>query len=279
MNAPDSVMIFGSYSWKLDDTTWVINFMNGSQNMYLLEGDNKALLIDTGWGAGNVKSYVEKLTDKPIEVINTHFHPDHSGSNGEFEWVYVSKNWEKDSHSLVDCPFDLSALPYVDYEKRIVGTGDIIDLGGRKIAIYDAKPAHCESTLFLWDCQRGMYFIGDDFESTQTIFHDGEMSEASAYDVRQRLNNLRDNALSIKEKKDEIRFLLPNHNGAPIAMSYIDDYIGLVEHIFAGDAVVEDKLNHFFIEQSPLAPYLCRVRWNHCSIIAKKADIVKVYGQ
>ena len=47
---PSLEEIFGSYmSWKLDNQTWIINFMNGTENMYLLEGDKKALLIDTGY--------------------------------------------------------------------------------------------------------------------------------------------------------------------------------------------------------------------------------------
>ena len=30
--------IFGSFMpWKLDESTWILNFMNGSQNVYLLE--------------------------------------------------------------------------------------------------------------------------------------------------------------------------------------------------------------------------------------------------
>ena len=50
------VETFGSYlSWKLDEHTWILNFMGGSQNMYLLEGTDRALLIDTGWGAGNLR--------------------------------------------------------------------------------------------------------------------------------------------------------------------------------------------------------------------------------
>ena len=66
---PDLIQIFGSYMpWKLDDKTWIIQFMNGSQYMFLLEGEEKALLIDTGWGAGNLKAFVEKLTDKPLIV-------------------------------------------------------------------------------------------------------------------------------------------------------------------------------------------------------------------
>ena len=40
--------------------------MGDSEYMYLLEGDEKALLIDTGYGAGNLREYVEKLTSKPI---------------------------------------------------------------------------------------------------------------------------------------------------------------------------------------------------------------------
>ena len=37
---PNPVQIFGSYmSWKLNDDTYVISFMGGSQFMYLQEGD------------------------------------------------------------------------------------------------------------------------------------------------------------------------------------------------------------------------------------------------
>lgn len=57
---PDLLDIFASYtSWKYNEDTWIINFMDGSQNMYLLEGDEKALLIDTGWGSGTLRPYVE----------------------------------------------------------------------------------------------------------------------------------------------------------------------------------------------------------------------------
>ncbi len=281
MEAPNLVQIFGSYtSWKLDEQTWMISFMNGSQFMFLLEGDEKALLVDTGWGAGNVRAYVEKLTDKPIEVINTHFHPDHAGSNGEFEKVYVSAAWEKDAKSLEGCPFDLSALPYPNYEKVIVGTGDVIDLGGRQIEVIDARPAHCNSTLFLFDRTHGMYFAGDDFETAQTLMFDTSSSNDPTYGIRERLDNMRANAADILALKDQIKYLLPNHNGAPIAMSYIEDYIGIVDHIYAGDAIIEDKLNHPFVEKDPIASEgICRVRWGKASIFSIKKQIMSVYGK
>lgn len=50
MEQPSLEQIFGTYTaWKLDEITWMISFMNGSQYLYLLEGEEKALLIDTGW--------------------------------------------------------------------------------------------------------------------------------------------------------------------------------------------------------------------------------------
>lgn len=93
--------IFGSYTaWQAKEGTWFINFMNGTENMYLLEGSEKALLIDTGYGAGNLRAFVEKLTDKPIIVVNTHYHPDHAAGNGEFEEVYMSSGYALDAPTV-----------------------------------------------------------------------------------------------------------------------------------------------------------------------------------
>ena len=72
--------------------------------------------------------------------------------------------------------------------------------------------------------------------------------------------------------------MLPNHNGTPISLHYLDDYLGLVDAIHDGSALIEDKLNHRFIEMDPKAPELCRVRFGDCSIIIKKAELMKVYG-
>ena len=84
-------MIFGNYmSWKLDEKTWIISFMDGTEYIYLLEGDEMAMLIDTGYGIGHLRDYVEKLTDKPVVVVNTHFHPDHAAGNDEWEEVSFS---------------------------------------------------------------------------------------------------------------------------------------------------------------------------------------------
>ena len=57
---------------------------------YLAEGERNAVLIDTGCGLGDLKTYVESLTDKPITVLLSHGHLDHAPGAVQFENVYMS---------------------------------------------------------------------------------------------------------------------------------------------------------------------------------------------
>lgn len=277
---PSLEEIFGSYMpYKITDDTWVLSFMNGSEYMYLLEGNAKALLIDTGYGVGNLKKCVEKLTDKPILVVNTHFHPDHSAGNGEFEEVMVAAGWEVDAPSVSfpeQIPFDISKLPHPDYKKVIIGEGDVIDLGGRKIKVMDVAPAHCNSSLFFYDEENGMIFVGDEIEAAQVNMFDNSCNPDAPYEVNERLQNMKANCERVKALKPQ--FIFPNHNGTPIASSYVDDFIGLIDGIYEGKATIEDKLNHKYIEMDPKAPTLCRVRYGKASIFIKKDLVMSVYG-
>lgn len=283
MNPPNLEQIFGSYTaWKIDEQTWFINFMNGTENMYLLEGEDKALLIDTGYGAGNLREFVKKLTDKPILVANTHFHPDHAAGNGEFEKVYISKNYKLDAPSVnnpMAVPFDITKLPYPDYEKVLIGEGHTFELGGRIVEVLDVRPAHCNSSLFFLDRGHRMFFCGDELEAGQVMMFDNSKNPDVRYDVKERLQNLRLNSIRIKESGSCFDYLLPNHNGYPIAKSYIEDFIGLVDAIFSGTAVIEDKLNHPFVEMDPDSVRLCRVRYRKASIFIVKDEVLKVYGK
>lgn len=58
--------------------------------MYLVIGEEKACLLDTGYGYGNIKEYAEQLTNKPVFVILTHGHIDHAGGAGLFDEVYMN---------------------------------------------------------------------------------------------------------------------------------------------------------------------------------------------
>lgn len=58
-------------------------------HMYLVEGTEQALLIDTGVGVGELRSVVDALTQKPLTVVITHGHVDHAMGAGAFGDVPV----------------------------------------------------------------------------------------------------------------------------------------------------------------------------------------------
>lgn len=264
-------------SWKIGEGTWIINFMNGSQNMYLLEGEEAALLIDTGWGAGNLRAHVEKLTDKPVLVALTHGHLDHSGGNGEWESVMMLPGAEGDMFTCHRLPFDISKLPHPDYAHVIVHDGDTVELGGRTIELLDIS-SHSNGSLAFLDRKNGYLFVGDELESAQVLMYETEAIPGYDFVLDEKLRAHHANMNKIKALKGAWHTLLPAHNGTPIAHSYLEDYIGLVEHIYAGDAIIEDKLNHFYAEQGDPEHKLCRVRWGGASFFVNKADLMQLYG-
>ena len=278
---PPLTVIFGSYeAKKFDEGTWFINFMEGSQNLYLLEGEEKALLIDTGYGTNTLATFVKTLTDKPLLVANTHFHPDHAGGNGEFSRILLHHNWEADAGAVrpgPNLPFDISALPYPDYEKILLQDGDIIDLGNREIRVLEIC-AHSNSSLAFLDESHRFLICGDELESAQVLLYPLSGSN-EYYDLSQHLYQHRENMRKLKHLQPKIDHLLPNHNGFPISPDYIDRFIALVDAIYTGEAVVEDKLNHRFIEMDPIAPKLCRVKHNGVSFFVEKEKLLTVFGK
>jgi len=58
-------------------------------NAFLVEGTEKAALIDTGCGIGNLAQIVRELTQKPLIILMTHGHFDHDGGVKQFPGVPV----------------------------------------------------------------------------------------------------------------------------------------------------------------------------------------------
>jgi len=69
--------------------------ITSAENVFceLLIGSKRAMLIDTGYGFGDLQSVVKKLTgNKPLIIVNTHGHLDHACGNAQFdEYVYISE--------------------------------------------------------------------------------------------------------------------------------------------------------------------------------------------
>ena len=123
--------------------------------MYLVEGSDRAVLIDTGTGVGNLSEYVKELTDKTITVILTHGHVDHASGAPNFEEVYMNHADDEVYKEHIDFEVRKGYVKaqYKDFDKIIesdyvqqknssaykdLKAGDVFDLGGITLEIYNA---------------------------------------------------------------------------------------------------------------------------------------------
>lgn len=146
---------------------------------YLILGDKRAVLFDTGMGISNIKPIVEHLTRLPISVINSHTHNDHVGDNWRFSSVYgmdTPFTRENAKGSIADSqaeiapdmlcgplPAGFNSKAYRTRAFRITNWlhgGEKIDLGGRVLEVI-TTPGHTPDSISLWDAKNGLLFTGD----------------------------------------------------------------------------------------------------------------------
>lgn len=58
-------------------------------NSFLIEGRDCAVLFDTGLGIGNNREAVERITNLPVSVVNSHHHFDHLGGIHLFDDIRI----------------------------------------------------------------------------------------------------------------------------------------------------------------------------------------------
>ena len=172
---------------------------------FLVLGEEKAMLVDTGMAFKNIKPLVESLTDLPIFVMNSHSHFDHIGSNWAFEEGYILDT-EPSRYRM------MNGLGYEDVCKNLVGDstwgpypegfdpdtycikpaphwnyvqdGHMFDLGGRTIKVI-ATPGHSPDSVMLADDKNKVLFTGDTVYPATMYAHlsapDGMKSEQGVY--------------------------------------------------------------------------------------------------
>lgn len=139
--------------------TWQI--LSSGDYHYLLAGEGEAIAIDTGYGAGNLREYLEELCGLPVKaVINTHHHFDHTANNGYFNRAYMAE----ESIPLATIPFP--SFEDVSFFKNShcipVADGDIIPLPGRQLEIIKI-PDHAPGSIAILDRKARLLFSGDEF--------------------------------------------------------------------------------------------------------------------
>jgi len=142
---------------QIDEHTWVgSGHMMASESLYLVEGNDKAVLIDAGTRITDLDKIVASITKKPIMLVATHLHPDHTGSAvNYFPEIYIN---EADAVSIPQF------MPNYKGKVMYFKDGEIIDLGGRKLEVV-STPGHTPGSTTFIDKNAGYGFSGDSFGS------------------------------------------------------------------------------------------------------------------
>lgn len=166
---------------KIDGDTFAISEYKHWEetHCYLLCGEKRAVLIDTGLGIANIKEVTDGLTALPVMVITTHIHWDHIGGHQYFKNIAVheaEKEWlsikfplplQAVKRNLLCRPCDFPENFDVDeYQifrgepQQIVQDGDCLDLGNRKLTVIHT-PGHSPGHCCFYEPERKYLYSGD----------------------------------------------------------------------------------------------------------------------
>lgn len=164
-------------------------------NIWHVRGRDRDLIIDAGMGVASLHEAARHLLEKPVTAVASHSHLDHVGSLHEFadraahpaEAPRLAAPRPGASLRRDDYPPELiasferagyevgptyiTALPHAGYDldsyhllpapvTRLIGEGDVIDLGDRVFEVLHL-PGHSPGSIGLWEAATGILFSGD----------------------------------------------------------------------------------------------------------------------
>lgn len=209
-------------------------------SMYLLIGEKKACLIDTGYGIEGLRDYVLSIIgNKECEVLLSHGHIDHAMGAPSFNKCYMNtldyelylkqsnidfrKRFIKNNLKIEDCQLisgDACFLPLNDQ--------DIFDLGGLTVKAIHV-PGHTLGMMMFLIQEEKMMIFGDAC-GPGTILLGDESTNISTY-----YNSLK----RIKEYENQYDYVLRNHGTHESNKDLLDNVLEVLEDVLDGN---DDKV-------------------------------------
>lgn len=229
---------------KLSDSVTRIHGMGG-ELCYLIEGNERALLIDGLTGVGSLKAFVRELTELPVMMAATHGHIDHVGAAWEYGEVFINP----DDIALMYTPHHsepagrlgfASAPSFTGEPKRTVPTladvpaprpvktypiyeGDIFDLGGIQIEVIQV-PGHTQGTVVFLDRVARIVYSGDACNGNTLLCLPGSTT----------IEEYKESLLHFKTFQKDFDVMYGGHGAVAVPNTIIDDGIAMCERILAG---------------------------------------------
>ena len=216
--------------WRIIDSTGVC--------CYLVAGTERACLLDTTNGLGNIKEYVQCLTDRPVFVVLTHAHLDHMGSSGLFDEVYLNledlpvyRFKTSKGHRLLDAErrlklqvSDISELPPIfDGAFQPLFDGQCFELGGITIQMISVK-GHTPGMMCALLKEEAIAIFGDAC-GVAVMLMDEFSSNVSEY---------RESLLHLKEYETQYDVVYRNHGTFTSPKELLDNVIECCDLVLAG---------------------------------------------
>lgn len=260
---------------EIGENTWQI-VENDHVAMYLLTGKERALLVDAGWGIGNIPGALRSLTELPLTLVITHAHPDHVCGAYNFNDIYISEGdrsgldffYKKEVRARIletrfkePYPDGFSKEQWINAvlnKVEVIGEGYVFDLGGRRVEVI-SNPGHTPGSISLLDETNGYLFTGDTVKYDQILMQLESSLTLSVY-----LESLK----HIDSYRGRFRRILPGHGSIIESPDFIDEIISGASGILAG------KIHGVFEETFHGPGYVAKL--DHCSIVYRKDKLQSV---
>lgn len=202
--------------------------------MYLVIGDQKAALIDTGFGLKGLKGYVREITKLPVEVLVSHAHLDHALGIYEFDNIFMNENDLEEFEEQSDVTFVNAFVARgathrkFDFQERKeihfqnLEDHQIFDLGGIHIEAFHT-PGHTKGSMMFLIKEMRIMIFGDSCGNTLLV-------EDNAANVSTFLQSL----LEIKKVEDEYDTVYRFHGSCESSKELLDNVIEIAQSILAG---------------------------------------------
>lgn len=210
---------------QINDHIWLLNEQDESTG-YLVVGEKKALMVDSMIGYENLKELTSQLTDLPVEVVNTHGHPDHIYGNAYFEKAYIhpadlelAKKYQAEGIYSEE----LKKRSLKPAEFVLVEEGDIFDLGGLTLEVFALK-GHTPGGIVLLDRKDRILFVGD------SILEQTWMQLPESLPMEQFVESLE----RIQTMRGEFDYLLSGHGRGLVDADFCEIHLKAVKEAAQG---------------------------------------------
>ncbi len=214
---------------------------SGNSSFYVVEGTERAAVIDTGiTPGGKILPVVRSLTQKPLLLVVTHAHIDHFHHMDEFETVYMShREFQMPEDFLIGM---MAGKNLALHDTIDVNTNDVIDLGGNVLEICEV-PGHTPGSIVVLEHKGQHLFTGDAIGSGMGVW----MQVPGAISLEKYYVSLVNLLKWLIARGGRMKFygghnyqifqstLIPGYN--PLNMGLLCDLIDLVDQVVHGTIV------------------------------------------